>query len=78
MPWMIDVNQVEEICNEIEKALNACGHSTAISIVRTKFCHPRDVVWLDDVSEQPKCELRLLDWSGLDDVVARLRIAGGR
>lgn len=78
MPWLIEINQVEEVCNEIEKALNACGHTTAISIVRAKFCQPRDVVWLDDVSRLQKCELRLLDWSALGDISYSLRLTGGR
>lgn len=76
MPWMISIDEMEAICHEIEKSLHACGHSHAISIVRSKFVEPRRVYFLDDVSQQTKCDLRLLDWSSMGDLSYSLRLKG--
>jgi hypothetical protein len=46
MPWLMSLDDVEDICEEIERALNACGNASAIAIVRHKFCADRKCYYI--------------------------------
>ena len=65
MPWLMSLDDVEAICEEIERALNACGNSAAIPIVRHKFCSDRKCYYLrtEDINTAIASDLRPVDTS---------------
>lgn len=60
MAWMIEVQHVEEICEEIEKSLWACGLSMPISIVRTAFSRERKAHFVRPADITVSADLRPL------------------
>jgi hypothetical protein len=63
--WLISIDQMENVLNDIEKKLYACGHESAAAIVRHAFSDARECVFVPDVSEFQKCDLRVLSTDGL-------------
>ncbi len=63
--WLVSINQMEGVLNDIEKKLYACGHDNAASIVRHAFSEPRECVFVPDVSSFQKCDLRVLSSDGV-------------
>ena len=67
MPWLMSLDDVEAICEEIERALNACGNSAAIAIVRCKFSHDRKCYHLrtEELQQAISSDLRPIDVSAV-------------
>ena len=74
MTWMTSVQEMEALCEEVERALDACGYTSALAIVRSKFAQTHKFVWVDDVSKFKTSDIRILDWCGMVVVDDSVRV----
>ena len=66
MPWMIKVEDAEELLSEIERKLHACGKDSSVSIVRHAFSFPRKAIWVDDIDRRTTVDLNLTSFDRME------------
>lgn len=66
MSWYIRVEDVQDVLEDIERKLYACGKDSSVSIVRHSFSHSKKAVWMEDYARPLTCELNL---TAIDRVV---------
>lgn len=59
MAWHIRVEDVQDVLEDIEKKLYACGKDSAVAVVRRSFGYPKKAVWVEPDSKRLSAELNL-------------------
>lgn len=57
MPWMISIDQLENVIEKIEKKLYLTGNSEAVGIVRHFFAESREMIYVESDSLHQKASL---------------------
>lgn len=66
MSWHIKVEDIQDVLEDIEKKLYACGKDSSVAIVRRSFSYPKKAVWVEPDPKRLTAELNL---TALDRVV---------
>lgn len=70
MSWYVKVEDVQDVLEDIERKLYACGKDSSVSIVRHSFSHSKKAVWVEDYSRPLVCDLNL---TAIDRVIHEKR-----
>lgn len=68
MAWYIKVEDMQDVLEDIEKRLYACGNDRAVAVVRHAFAWPKKAVFLDETDKMVVSDINL---SVLDRVVVK-------
>jgi hypothetical protein len=71
--WVVEIDEVERICHEIERTLNQKDMQAAVKVVREAFSRPRNALFVEHPATRLKSELVPLSSSGLVSPAASTR-----
>jgi hypothetical protein len=55
--WVVEIDEVERICHEIERTLNQKDMQAAVKVVREAFARPRNALFVEHPATRLKSEL---------------------
>jgi hypothetical protein len=68
--WYIRVEDVQDVLEDIEKKLYACGKDSSVAVVRHSFSHSKKAVWIEDYARHLVCDINL---TAIDRVIHEKR-----